>query len=185
MRQQDNGGLVNTGCRFFLQDGLDADTGLAQDAGDIGHHTRLVGHLHTQIVGRLHGFHGQHRDIGNGLRLKGQMRHTVFRIHCQGSGNINNVGNHRRGRGFRTGTGTVVQRRADGIGIHQHRVHDAIDIGNQTTFRNERGMHSHLYSLVRAPGITQVLDAVTEGLGITDILAGNLADALGVHLVKL
>ena len=46
-------------------------------------------------------------------------------------------------------------------------------------------MHPHLDALCRAPRITQMLDAVTECLGICHVFAGNATDTFRVNPVKL
>ena len=183
--QQDNGGLINAGRRFFLQDRFDTDTAVTENTGHFSHHARLVRHLHAQVVRCFNVIHGQHRDISNGIRLKSEMWYPVTRITTQGAHDIHDICYHGRGRRLRTGAGTVIQGRTNCIGIHQYRVHNAINIGNQAAFRNQCGMHTHFDSLLRAPCVTQVLDAITECLGIGHILAGNTTDTLRVNLVEL
>jgi len=50
------------------------------------------------------------------------MRHAVMRIGGVQTGDVDQVGDHRGGGRLGTGAGAVIQRRADGVALHQNRV---------------------------------------------------------------
>ncbi|MNT90617.1 hypothetical protein D3C72_2315520 [compost metagenome] len=85
------------------------------------------------------------------------------------AGHVDQVGDH--GRGGRLGAGTlaVVERRAHGVALHQHRVHRAFDVGDQARGRHQRRMHAQLDTVVAAAGDTQQLYAVAEFLRVLDV----------------
>ena len=83
------------------------------------------------------------------------MRHAISRVRCSQTGDIDQVGNHGRGRRLRARPLAVVKRGADGIALYQHRVHRAFDVGNQAFGRNERRMDAQFNTLRRAFGDAQ------------------------------
>src|SRR5690606_8517160 len=83
------------------------------------------------------------------------------------------------------GAGAVIKRAAHGIAIDHHRVHHAIDVGDQTVGGDQRRMHTQLDTCFGASRHTQVLDAITQRLGVIHIRRGQLRNAFGVGLVEL
>ena len=83
------------------------------------------------------------------------------------------------------GAGAVIQRRPDRVALHQHRVHRAVDVGDQPPCGNQRRVHAQLDAGRGAARDAEQLDAVAEFLGVFHILAGELRDALGISLVEL
>src|SRR5690606_37198326 len=81
--------------------------------------------------------------------------------------------------------GTVIKRRAYRITVDHHRVHHAVDVGEQAVGGDQRRMHAQLEARFGAAGHTQMLDPVAQGLGIVDVGRGQLGDALGIGLVEL
>src|SRR5258708_14273144 len=87
------------------------------------------------------------------------------------------------GRGARPGS--VIHRRADGIALHQPRVHHALDIGDQAPRRNQRRMYAQLDPLGGPLGDAEQLDTVAQLLRVADILLGQPRDTFLVALVEL
>ena len=83
------------------------------------------------------------------------------------------------------GAGAVVEGGADGITVHQHRIHYPVHVGDEAPMGNEGGMDAHLHARLGALGDAQVLDAVAQLRGVVHVLGGDAGDALGVHLVEL
>ena len=98
---------------------------------------------------------------------------------------VHQIGDHGAGRGLAAGTLAVVQRGADGIGMHHHGVHGAFHIGDQAPRRDERGVHAQLHALGRVPADAQQLDAVAHLLGVADVGGGQMGDALDVGFIEL
>ena len=171
--------------RLLLDHGLDADAALAEDARHLGQHPGAVLDLHAQVVGRLHGLHRQHRMVGEGVRLEGQMRDAVLGVGRHGAHHVDEVRDHRRGRGLGAGAGAVVERRPHRVAHHQHRVHDAVDVGDQAPLRDQGRVHAQLHALLRAPRDAEVLDAVAELARVGHVLGRQAADALGVDALEL
>ena len=53
----------------------------------------------------------------------------IGRVHAR---DVDQVGNHRARRRLGARARTVVQRRADGVALHEHRIHRAFDVGDQS-----------------------------------------------------
>ena len=107
-------------------------------------------HAHAQVVGRLDLVHRQDRRARELIGLEREVRHAMPGIGGVQARHVDQVGDHRaRGRlGARARA--VVQRRADRVALHQHRVHRALDVGDQAPRRNQRRMHAQLDALARA-----------------------------------
>ena len=168
-----------------MQHGFDTDTAFAKNTGDIRQHTGLVFGQQAQIIGGFNIVHAQYRLIGQRIRLECQVRYAVFGISRQCPGYIHNIRHHRRSRRFGTCTRSVVQRWPHGIRFNQNGIHDAVYIGDQPTFGYQGRMHTQFDPVISAPGYAQVFDTVAKLVGIVHIIAGNLADAFGIDLVKL
>ncbi len=113
------------------------------------------------------------------------MRHPVLRVRGEGAGDVDDVRHHRRGGGQGTGTGAVVEGGTHGVALHQHGVHHAVHVGDEAPLGDQGGMDAQLYATPGAAGDAQVLDAVTQLLGIDHVLGLDPADALGVTPVEL
>ena len=107
------------------------------------------------------------------------------------AGDVDQVGDHRRRRRLGARALAVVERRADRIALHHHRVHRALDVGDQAPRRNQRGMDAQLDAAGtararRAPlGDREQLDPVAELLGVGDVGRLQVDDALDVRLREL
>ncbi len=132
MRQDDEVGLrcVRTAhfIGFALQNCIDADTGLGQNAGDLSQHTCLIGYAQAQVIAGDNFVHRQDRRVAHGTGLESQMRHAVRGISRMQAGNVHQVGNHGAGCGFRACTLAVIQRSTHRVALHYHGVHSAFDI---------------------------------------------------------
>ena len=101
------------------------------------------------------------------------------------TGDVDQVGDDRARGGLRARARAVVHRRPDRVAFDQHRVHHALDVGDQARLRNQRRVDAQLDPLRRAPRDPKELDPVAQRLGVANILARQLRDALGVGLVEL
>ena len=113
------------------------------------------------------------------------MRHAVVRIGGQSAHHIHDVGHHRRGGRLGPGASSVEQALADGVALNQHRVHHAVDAGQQLLLGDQGWMHAHLGAVRLVTGDAQMLDAVSELFGVGHVVAGDAADALDIDLVEL
>src|SRR5476649_1508491 len=175
--------------RLLLQHGVDRDGGVGQDARQVGQHARLVGHVHAQIVAGGDLRHRQDLDVGHLVRLEGQVRHAVLRIGRGQARDVDQVGDDgRRGR-LGAGALAVVQRGADGVALHQHRVHRPFDVGDQALGRDQRRMHAQFDALGAVDGGTlgdaQQFDAVAQLLGVADVDGVEFRDAFHIGFVEL
>ena len=104
---------------------------------------------------------------------------------------VDEVGDHRRGGRLGARALAVVERRADGIAVDDDGVHGALDVGDQAARGNQGRVHAQLDAVggagdALAPlGDGKQLDPVAELLGVRDVGALQLADALDVGLVEL
>jgi hypothetical protein len=156
-----------------------------EDAGDARQHTRLVRHLQAQVE-RGHDLLDRQDRRGRQLvGLEREVRHAVVGVGGVQAGDVDQVGDHRRGRRLGARALAVVQRRADRVGLHQHRVHRAFDVGDQALGRHQRRVHAQLDAVVAALGDAQQLDAIAQLLGVGDVGRLQLRDALDVRLVEL
>ena len=120
MCKDDNRHDVAMFMRRLLDDSFDADTVFTEYFRYRCQHARLVFRQQAKEIGGVDVFYWKHGYVFKGIGLECQVRHTVFRVRCQGTDKIHNVGDHRGGRRLRAGTRAIVQRRTNGIGIHQH-----------------------------------------------------------------
>ena len=171
VREQDDVGLVLALGRLLLDHRVDRDLAVGEDARDVGEHARLVLHAHPQVVARLDLAHRQERQVGELVGLEREVRHAMLGIGGVHARHVDEVGDHRaRGRlGARARA--VVQRGADRVALHQHRVHHAFDVGDQALRRNQRRVHAQLDARRRAPRDAEELDPVAQLLGVADVLA--------------
>ena len=109
----------------------------------------------------------------------------MFRIGRQHPRDVDQVGDHRGGRRLGAGALAVIERRADRVALDQHRVHRALDVGDQPFRRNQRRMHAQLDAFGRAPGDTEQLDAIAELFGVLDVDRIEPADPLDVGVLEL
>ena len=167
-----------------MQDRLDTDVEIGQDARDLGQHAGFVERMQTQVIRGLDILDREDRQIHERIRLKRQMRHAVVRIHRQRTHNVHEIGDHGRGRRFGSGTGSVKHCRAHGVALDQHRIHGPIHVGYEPTFGNQRRVHAQLHAAVRASRNAEQLEAVAEIFGVLHVHAGNPGDALGVGLLE-
>ena len=106
----------------------------------------------------------------------------VRRVHAR---HVHEIGDHRACRRLGTRPGPVIQRRPHGVTLDEHGVHHAFDVGNEPLRWNERRMDAELDPCLRTPRNAEELDAVSELFRVTDVLARQLRDALGIDLVEL
>ena len=185
MGEDDQIGLVLHLARRALQHRIDADRRLGQDACQTRQHTGLVRHPQAQVVAGDHIRHGQHRDLADGVGLKSQVRDPVQGVGGVQTGDIDQIGDHRTGRGLAARALAVVQGGAHGIGLHHDRIHRPFDIGDQALGRHQTGVHPQLHAGAHALGDAQQLDAVAHLFGIGDVFGLQMGDALHIGLVKL
>ena len=100
-------------------------------------------------------------------------------------GDIDQIGDHRTGRGFAASALAVIQGGAHRIGLHHDRIHRPFDIGNQTLGRYQTGVHPQLHTRLDALGDAQQLDAVSHLFGIGDVFGLQMGNAFHIGLVKL
>ena len=183
--QDDQVGLLLALAGFALQHGIDADACVGQQARDLGEHAGLVGHAQAQVVAGHDLAHRQHGVVAHRIGLESQVRHSMRGVRRVQAGDVHQVGDHGAGRRLAARTLAVVQGRADGIGLHHHRIHRAFDIGDQPLGRHQRRVHPQLDALGRALGDAQELDAIAQLLGVADVLRAQLGDAFDIGLVEL
>ncbi len=96
------------------------------------------------------------------VRLERQVRYAVFRVEVMAPNHVHQVGNHRRSGRLHAGTRTVEQGRTGGVAVDHHRVHHAVDVGDQAIGRDQRRVHAQLDTGRGAARHAQVLDAVAQ-----------------------
>ena len=111
--------------------------------------------------------------------------YPVFRVCRKHPYDIHDIGDHGRGSGLGTRAGTIVERRPYGIAHHQHGIHDPVHVGDESTVGNHGRVDPQLHALRGAARDTQVLDSVSQLLGIAHVLPGDAGDALDIDPVKL
>ena len=183
--EDDDVGLVLALGAFALQQRVDRDVVVGQDAGDARQHAGLVGHHQAQVEGGHDFVDGQDRRVLHRAALEGQVRHAVVGVGGVQARDVDQVGHDGAGRGFCARALAVVERRADSVALHDDRVHRAFDVGDQPRRRHQRRVHAQLDAMLTALGDAQQLDAVAQLLGITDVHRLQRADALDMRLVEL
>src|SRR5471032_1259461 len=183
--QQDHRHLAVLLLDFLLHDRLDVDAALRQDARHLGQHARMILGLDTQVVGAFAGFDRQDRVGRQRVRLERQVRHAVLRVAGHGANHVNQVGDHRRSGRLHAGAGAVEQGRTCRVAVDHHRVHHAVDVGDQPIGRDQRRVYTQFDTGRGAARYAQVLDAVAQGFGVIHVGGGQLGDAFGVGLVEL
>ena len=104
---------------------------LGQDGRDPRQHARLVGHDQAQVEGRHHLVDRQDRRVGHRVGLERQVRHAMVGVGRGQARDVDQVGDHRAGGRLGACALAVVQRRADRIALHHHRIHRTFDVGDQ------------------------------------------------------
>ena len=144
VREQDDVGLVLALGRLLLDHRVDRDLAIGEDARDVGEHAGPVVHAHAQVVAGLDLADRQERQVGELVGLEREMRHAMLGVGGVHARHVDEVGDDRaRGR-LGAGARAVVERRADGVALDQHRVHRAFDVGDQPLRRDQRRMHAQL-----------------------------------------
>ena len=92
------------------------------------------------------------------------------------AGNINDVGNHGRSSRQCTGACTVIQGFTNHIGIDTDSIHHAVNVSQQTAFRNQSRVYTQLDAFVGFTGNTQQFDTVAKLFSVFDISAVEFAD---------
>ena len=109
----------------------------------------------------------------------------MFRLCTQGAGHIDNI-RHYGGSGWLCAcTGTVIQGGPYRIPLHLDGIHHAVHIGNQTLVGDHCGMHPQLNAFIGLASHTQMLNAITQLVGILHICRGYFGDTFGIDLVEL
>jgi hypothetical protein len=183
--EDDQVGLALALGGLALQHGVDRNVVLGQDGRDARQHAGLIGHLQPQVERGHHLLDRQDRRRGQRVGLECQVWHAVIGVGGVQPGDVDQVGHHCRGRRLRAGAFAVVERRADGVALHDHGVHRALDVGDQPPGRHQRRVHAQLDALGAAPRDAEQLDAVSELFGIADVDCLQCGDALHVGLVEL
>ena len=91
----------------------------------------LSSHAHAQVVARLDLAHRQERHVGELVGLEREVRHAMLGVGGVHARDVDQVGDHRARRRLGARARAVVQRGADGVALDQHRVHHALDVGDQ------------------------------------------------------
>ena len=146
VRQDDDVGarLACAGGVRPLQQRVDRDAVLGEDAGDPRQHAGLVGDLQAQVEGGDDVVDRQDAEVLHRRRLEREMRNAVVGVGGGEAGDVDQVGDHRRRGRLGACALAVVERRADGVALHHHRVHRAFDVGDQTPRRHQRRMNAQL-----------------------------------------
>ena len=117
-----------------------------------GHDPGLVQGRQAQVIGGLDLVHGQHRGVGQLVRLEGEVRHPVVGVRGQGPHHVHQVRHHRRGGRQGAGPGPVVEGRTHRVALHQDRVHDAVDVGDEAPVGDQGRVHPQLDPVRRSAG---------------------------------
>ena len=144
VREQDDVGLLLAFGGLLLDHRVDRDLAIGEDARDVGEHAGPVLHAHPQVIARLDLAHRQERHVGQLVGLEGEVRHAMLGIGGVHPRHVDEVGDHRARRRLGARAGAVVQRRPDRVALHQHRVHHALDVGDQPLRRDQRRMDAQL-----------------------------------------
>ena len=137
----------------FLADRVDGDAVFRQDAGDVRQYAGAVGDGQAQVVGAVEGVCGQYRQAAAVVYFAvAEFGEAVFAFEVEFAHDVDEVGNHRRGGRQFARAGAVVEAVADGISLHLHRVHHAVDAGNQRVLRDECRMDADFHAVVAAHG---------------------------------
>ena len=96
------------------------------------------------------------------------------------AGDINNVCNHGRSSRQCTGARTIIQGFSNHIGIDTDSIHHAINVGQQTAFRNQSRVYTQLDAFVGFTGNTQQFDAIAKLFSVFDIATIEFADAFQI-----
>ena len=127
-----------------LQQRVDRDAVLGEDAGDARQHAGLVGDLQAQVERGHDLVDRQDGEVLHRRRLEREVRHAVVGVGGVQAGDVDQVGDHRRGGRLGARALAVVERRADRVALHHHRVHRAFDVGDQALRRHQRRMDAQL-----------------------------------------
>ncbi len=130
MRQQNDIGLILTFIRLFLQHGINRNIEISQNARDVSKHTRFISGAHTQVIGGFNFVDRQNGEIGQLIRLEGQMRHAMMLIGGVQTCHIDQISNHGRRGGLCASAFAVIQGCAHRIALHQHGIHRAFHVGD-------------------------------------------------------
>ena len=96
------------------------------------------------------------------------------------AGNINDIGNYGRSSRQCACTCTIIQGFTDHIGIDADSIHHAVNVSQQTAFRNQSRVYTQLDAFVGFTGNTQQFDTVAKLFSVFDIAAVEFADALQI-----
>ena len=157
-----------------LEDTLDRDLLVSEDAGNRRHGSRLVMQFQCHVVAAFMG-PGRCRLIGT----KRCRRNPEGRAEIAAR-DIDDVGDDGRGRRMRASAAAFEHQVADEIAFHHHGVEHAIGIGHRRALGHQRRVHALLDALVAGNGNAQQLDLVTHLGGIADIVKGDRLDAFDV-----
>ena len=129
MGQQDDISRGLTRGWLWLQYRPNRDLPLRDNPRHVGQHTGLIGHGHAQVVPTLNFANRQHGKVGQRIGLEGQMGHPMIGVGRQGSGDIDEVGNHRAGGRLGTGAFAIKHGVANRIAMNPDCVHRAFNAG--------------------------------------------------------
>src|SRR5262245_37284737 len=127
---------------------LDADRMSTENLRDLCKHTRLILRRYLQVVRARDLFDGQTPYVG---------------IACGGreplsTRDVDQIRNHSGSRWRRAGTGTVVERRTNGVAVDDDGIHYSADLRHHPTLWHERRMNTNFDTQLRATRDREVFD---------------------------
>ena len=147
---------------------------VAQAGGNVGHHARLVHHHEAKIIGAVVPVHRRRRQP-----FEPRARHPEDR-RAGALGEIDEVGDHRRGGRAAAGAAAGVERAAHLIALGDHGVEHALDLADRGPDPDHAGVHPLLEAVVGQPRDAQELDPIAHLARERDVERRDVPDALGV-----
>ena len=117
---------------FSLYRTFYADRVFAQYRCDTGENARLIEAGNAQIVCGLRLLDAQHLALDP----------AHFEVDRVAPRDRNEVGDYGRCRRPRAGASAVVQGRSCGVAVHEHGVHDIVDVGKRVVFRYQTRVYT-------------------------------------------
>src|SRR5579871_6366576 len=162
----------------LLHHRLDVDVVIAEHSGDGGEHLGAIHYHHADIVARHHIVDVLHR-----LLLEASAGDTSGRAVSQVAAHIDDVTHHGASGGAAARAAPIEHHVADRIALYQHGIVDIVGGGERMVFRNQCRVDAHLHPVVpNTLGDAKELDDVAKLIGVLDILAADLRDALDVDI---
>ena len=100
------------------------------------------------------------------------------------AGDVTDIRDHSRGGRLAACATPVVHGVVAHVAVHHRGVENAVDVRKHVRERDERGMHTDLDLAAVARDACEELDAISEIRGVFHVVAGEIADALDLNLLK-